>query len=399
MSDRNRARRANGDGSISEPRPGDGAIVLRVTASDGRRRKRIVHREQETPSQHRRRAERILREFAAEITANPAPVERWTVQRWAIERYLPSLVESRKPNTVASYRKVLETVVAPHVGSIALDRLTVDDVDMLDGTLAARGLSLVTRRHARGLLGRIVRHAKSKRIVPYDVTGDADRLAKDDRDRTKGTLQPEQVHAVLTAAKGTPWEPHLALLGLLGLRRGELLGLSWEAVDLDAATLRVERNMVTLPGGVAHLGTPKTKGSRRALRLSARMVAVLRQHRARQAELALAAGSDWSGTMVDDEGVTVSLVFTDEAGRPMPGHRLNDALERIATAAGVGHVNPHRFRHSAASLMIAEGMDLAAVGAVLGHASPAMTMSVYAHAIERTKAAATDSIAAAVGDW
>ena len=136
-----------------------------------------------------------------------------------------------------------------------------------------------------------------------------------------------------------------------------------------------------------------------ALRLSARMVAVLRQHRARQAELALAAGSDWSGTMVDDEGVTVSLVFTDEAGRPMPGHRLNDALERIATAAGVGHVNPHRFRHSAASLMIAEGMDLAAVGAVLGHASPAVTMAVYAHAIDRTKAAATDSIAAAVGDW
>ncbi len=75
MSDRIRARRANGEGSISEPRPGDGAIVLRVTAPDGRRRKRIAHREQETPSQHRRRAERILREFVAEVAAKAAPVD------------------------------------------------------------------------------------------------------------------------------------------------------------------------------------------------------------------------------------------------------------------------------------------------------------------------------------
>ena len=399
MSDRIRARRANGEGSISEPRPGDGAIVLRVTAPDGRRRKRIAHREQETPSQHRRRAERILREFVAEVAAKAAPVERWTVQRWATERYLPSLVESREPNTVASYRKVLDTDVAPHVGAIALDRLTVDDVNMLDRILVARGLALGTRRHARGLLGRIVRHAKSKRIVSYDVTADADKLSRDDRDRTKGTLQPEQVRAVLTAAKGTSWEPHLALLGLLGLRRGELLGLSWEAVDLDAATLRIERSMVTLPGAVRHLGRPKTAGSRRTLRLEPKLVALLRQHRVRQVTQALAVGPDWSGTWVDAQGVTVTLVFTDEAGRPLPAHRLNDALERIAATTDVGHVTPHVFRHSAASLMIADGMDLAAVGSVLGHASPAVTMSIYAHAIERTKAAATDSIAAAVGEW
>jgi len=82
-----------------------------------------------------------------------------------------------------------------------------------------------------------------------------------------------------------------------------------------------------------------------------------------------------------------------------PGDRLIPRTERGEHPSGLGHVNPHRLRHSAASLMIAEGMDVAAVGAVLGHASAAVTMAVYAHAIERTKAAATDSIAAAVGDW
>lgn len=92
-------------------------------------------------------------------------------------------------------------------------------------------------------------------------------------------------------------------------------------------------------------------------------------------------------------------VFTDEAGRPLPGHRVNSALGRIASAAGLGAVNPHKLRHSAASLMLAEGTDVAAVGTVLGHASPAVTMSVYAHALSARKVAATDAIAAAVGDW
>jgi len=301
--------------------------------------------------------------------------------------------------TTASYEQILKSLVAPHVGSIELTKLTVDDVDELDRKLRERELSIVSRRHARGLLGRIVRHSKSKRIVSSDVTADADRLATEDVDRTKNTLQPHQVGTLLTAAKGTPWEPHVALLGLLGLRRGEVLGLAWESIDLDAATLSVERNLVTLPGGVQNLGTPKTAGSRRTLRLSTRLVAVLRTHRSKQAALALAAGPDFDGMFTDDRAAVVHLVFTDEAGRPIPGYRLNDALERISAAAGLGHVNPHRLRHSAASLMIAEGMDVAAVGAVLGHASAAVTMAVYAHAIERTKAAATDSIAAAVGDW
>lgn len=89
---------------------------------------------------------------------------------------------------------------------------------------------------------------------------------------------------------------------------------------------------------------------------------MLRQHRARQAAQALAAGPGWAGTIVDDNGDTMSLVFVHEAGRPLPAHRINDALDRIAATAGLDGVHPHLLRHSAASLMLAEGLDLAAVG-------------------------------------
>jgi len=127
---------------------------------------------------------------------------------------------------------------------------------------------------------------------------------------------------------------------------------------------------------------------------------VLRQHKARQAKRRLAAGHHWSGTLVDDRGETVVLVFVDEAGRPMPGHTVNDALERIAHAAGVdARCTPHVLRHSAPSMMLSEGADIASVASVLGHANAGVTAAVYSHAIGRTRKRATGAIAAAVGQW
>jgi integrase len=170
-------------------------------------------------------------------------------------------------------------------------------------------------------------------------------------------LEPEQVAALLTAAKGTQWPAPFALLGL---RRGEVLGLAWEPIDLDAAKLTVERNMVTLSRGDMTWGTPKTRAGRRTRDLDTRLVAVLRAHRKRQAEAALAAGPDWAGTFTDDQRNVVTLIFTDEAGRPWPGHRLNAGLKRLAAEAGLGHVHPHLLRHFAASLMMDHGMNPAA---------------------------------------
>lgn len=397
------SRRANGSGSITAR--SDGALILRVTRSDGSRAKRIVrrvHREDgvlETPSQHWRRAERVLEEFSSELQAAPQLSERWTVDRWARERYLPSLVDSRKPNTVESYRRVLDTLLAPIIGDIELRALTVHHVDLLDQRLRDRGLSVVSRRHARGLLSRILKHARAKGVVTADVTGDADKIRAPRPDRSGAALESEEVSVLLTAAKGTIWETPFALLALLGLRRGELLGLSWESVNLEESSITIERNLVTLGGGRLVLGSPKTASGRRTLHLSDRLVALLRIHRRNQAAMALAAGPHWIRGFEDQDGAQVALVFTDEVGRPLPGHRVNSALERIAKKAGLSHVNPHRLRHSAASLMIDSGMNPAAVGDVLGHASPAVTMSVYAHALARASVVATDSIAAAVGEW
>lgn len=398
-------RRANGTGSITN-RTGDDALVVRVTdPATGRRVKRVVHRASrddgrpETPAQHRRRAETALAALKADVARPSTLRESWTIEAYARERYLPSITGTLRAGTVLGYVAVLESLVFPYIGRIELAKLTADHIDDLDRQLAAKGYSLVSRRHGRGAVGRVLRHALRKGRVDRDVTAAADRLAVDDRDRTKGALEPSQVAAILTAARDGDWEAPLALLALLGLRRGELLGLSWGCVDLDGGELRVERSLTTLPGRVFHLSAPKTPAGRRTLALSPPLVAVLRQHRARQAQRRLAAGQHWSGSLTDDRGETVQLVFVDEAGRPLPGHQVNDALGRIAHAAGVEHCTPHKLRHSAASMMLAQGSDIASVASVLGHANAGVTASVYSHAVGRTTKRAAGAIADAVGTW
>lgn len=405
MADRNaRTRRPNGSGSVTT-RP-DGVLQVRaVDPATGQRIKRNVARgvrgdgRVETPAQYRKRAEQALAELRRQLAQPSSLRERWTLTRYFQERYLPAVEPRLKPRTFESYGIEWRLYVAPYLGGVELSAVDVDAVDRLDRQLAGRGMSLATRRKARGHLSRTLRHAVAKGRLTYNPCVSADRLASDDRDRTTGTLQPEEVRALLAAARGTECEAAIALLGLLGLRRGEVLGLVWEAVDLDAGLLRIERSMATLAAGRLVLGTPKTAGSRRTLSLSPACVAALRSHRARQAGWRLSAGEHWTDTFVDDCGEQVHLVFTDEAGRPLPSHRLNDALDRIAVTAGVGHVHPHRLRHSAASLMIANGADVATVSGVLGHASPAVTLSVYSHALGRSVTRATEAIADAVGTW
>jgi integrase len=92
-------------------------------------------------------------------------------------------------------------------------------------------------------------------------------------------------------------------------------------------------------------------------------------------------------------------VCVDQAGRALPAHQLNDGLDRVALVAGVGPVHPHLLRHSAASLLIAEGTPITDVAAMLGHANPNVTLSVYSHALKAGVEHATSVLSTAMGEW
>jgi integrase len=160
-----------------------------------------------------------------------------------------------------------------------------------------------------------------------------------------------------------------ALLLTRGLRRGELCGLTWSAVDLDAGTLRIEATR-TIVNGQAAPSRPKTAAGLRSISLDAHLISLLRTLKARQAAEKLAAGPAY-----EDGGYLVS----DELGRPYRPDTISGWFDLKVKETGLPRVRLHDCRHTAASLMLAAGVPVKVVSEMLGHAGVAVTLSVYAH--------------------
>ena len=173
----------------------------------------------------------------------------------------------------------------------------------------------------------------------------------------------------------------------LGLRRGELLGLSWKDVDLDGREVNIRRALpARRPGMPLELSKPKS-GSQRRLLIPDEVVAALKAHRSRQATERMKLGPAWT-----DSG----LVFTTESGDLIDPRNFHRAMSTISRRAGLGHWHPHELRHSAASIMLAQGVPLEVVSEVLGHASIKMTKDVYGHLIGSQKREAADAMGKAL---
>jgi integrase len=146
---------------------------------------------------------------------------------------------------------------------------------------------------------------------------------------------------------------------LCGLRRGELLALWWEDVDLERGTLAIRRTLQKSKSGW-QIGPPKTKGSRRSIALPSSCVAALRAHRDRQAFERQRLGDLWHDS---------PYIFTNRTGGPLHINTLIDRFQRVTEAAGVSTIRFHDMRHTYATLSLAAGFHPKIVSEVLGHTS------------------------------
>ncbi len=186
----------------------------------------------------------------------------------------------------------------------------------------------------------------------------------------------------MTAAAQHRLEALFGVALACGLRLGEALGLKWDDVDLETRELRV-RQQLQRDGKRLLLAELKTAKSRRALVLPAVCVDALKRHRTRQLEERLKAGVAWQET---------GLVFTTFArrggqrriGTPLDPRNVLRALSAVLKAAGLPHVRFHDLRHSAASLLIAEGVELVEVSMLLGHSELRVTADLYTHLVKQT---------------
>jgi integrase len=187
-------------------------------------------------------------------------------------------------------------------------------------------------------------------------------------------LSPEQTRRFLEAAKGNRLEAFYVVAVTRGLRQGELLGLKWEDVDLEARTLSVRRTLSGVEGGRPVFGTPKTAKSRRSVGLTDRAVQALKRHRAAQEEDRRRAGPMWQ-----DSG----LVFRSTTSTPLNRHNvMTRSFKPLLEKAGLPRSTRfHDLRHTVASLLFSQGTHPKYVQELLGHSTIAVTLDVYSHMI------------------
>lgn len=170
------------------------------------------------------------------------------------------------------------------------------------------------------------------------------------------------------------------------MRRGEILGLKWEDVDLDAARLTVRRSLVTV-GYEPRWSEPKTARGRRTISLDPGAVAALRAHRARQAEERLALGSGYR-----DQG----LVFSAVEGGPIHPQSFGQTFERLVVRAGLPKIRFHDVRHSHVAHLIEAGVHVEVISKRIGHASAAFTLDQYGHLMRGLDEHAADAVGAKI---
>jgi integrase len=252
--------------------------------------------------------------------------------------------------------------------------------------MTRRGLSAQTVAHARSTLRRALKDAQRDGLLARNAAS----LARPPRieRRELHPLTAAQVRTLLATTADDPYGPLFALAVATGLRQGELLGLRWQDVDLDARSLVVRRALTRTADGGYGLGEPKTARSRRTVMLSAGAMAALRRQAADQDALREAAGPDWDNR----EG----LVFTGPLGHALRPAAVSSAFRTAADHLGFA-VRFHDLRHTAATLLLGAGVPLKVVSETLGHSSIAITADVYAHMTPELRREAADAMDRALG--
>jgi integrase len=293
----------------------------------------------------------------------------------------------------ASSRSKLGYDLAPlreRHGLLPVQQLTKHHVDELVAELVAGGTKTAKGRTRRpwgaDAVNKVVQSiammladAQRQGLVARNVAEHVDRVARPHRD--VDTYSEEEVSKLLAALAGDrlahAWE-----LALSGLRRGEVAGLRWADVDLDAKTLTIVNNRVSA-GGRTVENDPKSVTSRRELPLPDRLVSVLKAAKRRQVAERLALGAAYRSG---------SYVVSNEIGDPYSPAVLSRYWRDTVKAAGLRHIKLHAARHTCATLMHLQGVPVAVIAAWIGHKDASLTLRLYAHSQEGALRAASATL-------
>lgn len=255
--------------------------------------------------------------------------------------------------------------------------------DLFKPVCRKKDLSPTTIRRMHSFLSVVFSQAEKEMLIPYNPVARATPPAAADHEPEY--FQPDTLAQILEALESEDIKHRtmVQLLAVTGCRRGEIAALKWEKIDIVNRQIKIDRSLSYHSGVGTYEGPTKTRNTR-FVTIPAETVSLLRQYKAWQAEQRLMMGDQWNDT---------GYVFTRDNGLPDDPRHIANWLRKFSKRHGLPHINPHAFRHTAASILISEGVDIVTVSKMLGHANPTTTANVYSHIIEESKRKATECIA------
>jgi integrase len=376
------ARKRNaGEGSIFQRGDGRWCAQLDLGWENGRRVRKYFYGATAAEVQ-----EQLLKARSDNARGIPVAVERRTVAQF-LDHWLEQTVKSSaRPRSFESFGTIVRKHIEPAIGRIRLDKLSPQHVQTLLGSKLKAGLAPQTVVNIRTVLRSALAQALKWGLVARNVAAlvESPRIPRP----MVHALAADEARALLEAARDDRFEAVYVLALNLGMRRGEILGLAWTDIDFDSRTLRVSQAMQRV-GRRLQVTEVKTERSRRLIAIPDGVVRALKARHLVQLEERMAAGQRWQ---------SIGLVFTNPSGGPLEPITLHRNFKRVLAKAGIPtSTRFHDLRHSAASLLLAQGVHLRVMMELLGHSSISLTANTYSHVMPAAMRETADKMDAILG--
>jgi integrase len=304
-----------------------------------------------------------------------------TVGAWLTEWLDRRERDGLRDSTVAAYRRYVRRDLVPALGHLRLRDLRRHDVDRLLQELGKDGRGVTTIRLVHAVLSSSLSAALQLELVQQNV---ASNVALPRRDAKKVRVwQPQEVSRFLELAESHRLGALFDLVVRTGLRRGEVAGLKWQDIDLEAGRITVRRQRVQVDTVVVTNEAKTEHGQDRRVTLdkvALQRILGWKVEQDREREI-------WENQYHDD-----GWVFTYEDGRPLSPYYISQSFRTLVDRAELPHLTFHGLRHEHASLLLAAGMPITAVSKRLGHASSAITSDLYSHLLDDIDRQMADAI-------